>query len=115
VNDLVADLNVAGAALVLVGIATAAVTFRRSERSVRTEREQLKHIMETHGKDSAGLQRAIKDSGVPHTTYADMTFLRQDIQLAAIKEAKPGLNAAILFTVVGTSASLVSAVLSFLH
>jgi hypothetical protein len=60
VNDLVADLNVAGAALVLVGIATGAVTFRRSERSVRTEREQLKHIMETHGKDSAGLQRAIK-------------------------------------------------------
>jgi hypothetical protein len=44
-----------------------------------------------------------------------MTFLRQDIQLAAIKEAKPGLNAAIIFTVVGTSASLVSAVLSFLH
>ena len=34
--------------------------------------------------------------------------LRQDIQLAAINEAKPGLNLAIILTVLGTIASGVS-------
>ena len=39
----------------------------------------------------------------------------QDIQLAAIKEAKPGLSLAIGFTVVGAFASLVSAVFAVVH
>ena len=34
--------------------------------------------------------------------------LRQDIRLAAINEAKPGLNLAIILTVLGTIASGVS-------
>ena len=115
VNDLVAAPNGAGAALVLVGIATAAVTFRQSERSVRAERGQLAHTLQTYENDAERRERALKEAGISYATWGDMLFLRQDIQLAAIKEAKPGLNLAIILTVVGTFASLVSAVLSVGH
>jgi hypothetical protein len=112
VNVLIACLNVAGAALVLIGIGEAARTFRRSERRVLAERKQLEQIAETYGNDSEGRQRAMADSGIGFTTWADLTFLQQDIQLAAIKEAKPGLTAALILTVLGTFATLVSAALS---
>lgn len=91
------------------------MTFRQSERNVRAERGQLAHTLQTYENDAERRERALKEAGISYATWGDMLFLRQDIQLAAIKEAKPGLNLAIILTVVGTFASLVSAVLSVGH